>query len=194
MARPEPLESLLGRVRACRLCEGDLGHPARPVLQFAAEARILIAGQAPGRRVHESGIPFDDPSGIRLRDWLGVDEERFRDPARFAILPLGFCFPGSGSGGDLAPRPECAATWRHALLARLEHVELTLVLGRHALGWHLPGIGSLTEGVRDWERGLARGVLVLPHPSPRNRAWFARHPWFEAETVPALRARVAAVL
>ena len=157
-------------------------------------ARILIAGQAPGRRVHASGIPFDDPSGDRLRDWLGVDRDAFYDPKRIAILPMGFCYPGTGKSGDLPPRPECAPAWREALLAQLTEVKLTLVLGGWALAYHLPdGPKRVTEAVADWERLWPR-LVPLPHPSPRNRAWFKRNPWFEEQLVPKLRRRVRTLL
>lgn len=184
------LRVLLTEVAACRLCEADLPEGPRPVLQAAAGSRILIAGQAPGRRVHQSGIPFDDPSGDRLRDWLGVDRDTFYDPGLIAILPMGFCYPGTGRSGDLPPRPECAPAWREALLARLPHVALTLVLGQYAQEWHLSGrYRSVTDAVAAWRETWPR-VLPLPHPSPRNRLWLKRNPWFEAEVLPRLRRRV----
>ena len=187
-------ETLLDRVRACTLCESALPHGVRPVLQVHPKARILIAGQAPGRKVHETGIPFDDASGKRLREWLGVSREVFLDRRRFAILPMGFCYPGSGSSGDLAPRPECAATWRAQLLQVLTQVELTLVLGTFAQAWHLGSSGrTLTETVKDWRSHWPR-ALPLPHPSPRNGLWLRRNAWFEAEVLPALRERVASLL
>ncbi|MEM7246354.1 MAG: uracil-DNA glycosylase family protein [Acidobacteriota bacterium] len=188
------LKSLLEEVRACRACEADLPSGPRPVVQVGPRAPILIAGQAPGRRVHESGIPFDDPSGDRLRDWLGVDKDAFYDPTQIAILPMGFCYPGTGKSGDLPPRPECAPLWREALLAKLKKVELTIVLGRHAQEWHLDvGRRTLTEVVKDWKKHWPK-VLPLPHPSPRNRAWFKNNPWFDEEVVPVLRRRVAKLL
>lgn len=154
-------------------------------------ARILIAGQAPGRKVHETGIPFDDPSGDRLRAWMGLERARFYDPALVAILPMGFCYPGSGRSGDLPPRAECAPAWRESLLAHLTSVELTLVIGRYAQAWHLnAGKAGVTEVVADWRRSWPR-VLPLPHPSPRNRLWLKRNPWFKADVLPALRTRVA---
>ena len=200
---------LLARVRSCTLCETALPHGVRPVLQLHSEARILIAGQAPGRRVHESGVPFDDPSGDRLRDWLGIDHATFYDERCVAILPLGFCYPGTGASGDLPPRPECAPAWREALLEHLPGVELTVVLGRYALDWHLPrdpraastrtvrptptAPRTVTALVRDWRRHWP-DLLPLPHPSPRNRAWFRRNPWFEDEVIPELRTRVSRLL
>ncbi|HEX7071226.1 MAG TPA: uracil-DNA glycosylase family protein [Rhodothermales bacterium] len=189
MEAPPTLARLLADVRACTLCAASLPHGVRPVLQADPEARILIAGQAPGRRVHETGIPFDDRSGERLRDWLGVSAASFYDPRLFAILPMGFCYPGTGSSGDLPPRPECADRWRRPLLDELGRIELTVVVGRHALDYHVPAAGSLTERVRNWRETWPR-VIPLPHPSPRNNRWLARNPWFEAELVPALRVRV----
>jgi uracil-DNA glycosylase len=191
---PDPFVSLLDQVHACRQCEASLPLGPRPVLQADPRARVLIAGQAPGRRVHASGVPFDDPSGERLRDWLGMAREVFYDPTRVAILPMGFCYPGSGRSGDLPPRRECAAAWRRPLLDSLPAVQLTVVLGRYAVAWHLGrDAGSLTDAVADWRRHWP-GRVALPHPSPRNRAWLVRHPWFEAELLPALRARVTQVL
>ncbi len=189
------LDALLARVRACTLCEG-LPLGPRPILQAGTSARILVAGQAPGQRTHHRRVPFDDPSGERLRQWLGVDRETFYDASRFAVVPMGFCFPGSGRGGDLPPRPECAPAWREEILARLPEVRLTLVLGRCALDWHLPRDGgrrSVAEAVAAW-RDRWPEVLPLPHPSPRNNRWLKEHPWFEADVLPALRGRVAELL
>lgn len=188
-----PLARLLEDVRACTLCAPHLPHGVRPILQADARARILIAGQAPGRRVHASGIPFDDPSGERLRDWLGIDRATFHDAARIAILPMGLCYPGPGRSGDLPPRAECAPAWRERLLTHLHAVELTLVIGQYAQAWHLGGRGSLTDRVTRWRDGWP-AVLPLPHPSPRNRIWLRRNPWFETDVLPALRERVAALL
>lgn len=185
---------LLAEVRACTLCADHLPLGPRPVLQFHPAARILIAGQAPGRKVHASGRPFDDVSGDRLRDWLGVSRTVFYDSRSMAILPMGFCFPGTGTSGDLPPRPECAPAWRAPLLAQLRSLKLTLVLGRYAQAWHFPEFrGSLTDLVALWRRHWPR-VLPLPHPSPRNQLWLKRNPWFEQELLPALRGRVREVL
>lgn len=188
------LNRLLAEIRACTACEG-LPLGPRPILQAGGKARILIAGQAPGRVTHARCVPFDDPSGNRLRDWLGVSRETFYDPDCFAIIPMGFCFPGTGKGGDLPPRPECAALWREKLLAAMPGVETTFVLGQYAQDWHLgPAKGAkLAERVADWRRAWPR-LVPLPHPSPRNLGWFRKNPWFEAELLPELRERVATLL
>jgi uracil-DNA glycosylase len=188
------LPALLTEIRACTLCTGHLPLGPRPVLQAAVSARILIAGQAPGRKVHDTGIPFNDASGERLRNWLGLSREQFYDDSQIAIVPMGFCYPGTGKSGDLPPRPECAAAWRGALLAQLKNIELTLVIGQYALAYHLPDAGkSVTESVRAWRQHWPH-TLPLPHPSPRNNLWLRRNPWFEEEVLPALRTRVAEVL
>ena len=193
-SRNTDIDRLLREVRACTLCEEFLEDGVRPVLQLAPEARILIAGQAPGRRVHESGVPFDDPSGERLRDWMGVTPAEFYDARKVAILPLGFCFPGSGRSGDLPPRLECARAWREALLEQLPALELTLVIGQYAIGWHGDGRKrSLTEVVRGWKAwGPSR--VPMPHPSPRNNLWLRKNPWFEQEVLPHVRSRVGELL
>ncbi|MDH3511784.1 MAG: uracil-DNA glycosylase family protein [Gammaproteobacteria bacterium] len=188
------LSSLLDEVRSCTICADELPLGPRPVLQLHPDARILIAGQAPGRKVHESGVPFDDASGNRLRDWLGVTRETFYDPRQIAILPMGFCFPGTGKSGDLPPRPECEQAWRTQLLERLRKIELTLVLGTYAQAYHLDDRqSSLTELVQSW-RTYWPNVVPLPHPSPRNNRWLVRHPWFEEELLPKLRERVSKLL
>lgn len=196
MSKPESFEHLLARIRACRICEAYLPLGPRPVVQASPSARLLIVSQAPGRKVHETGIPFNDVSGDRLRDWLGIGKDVFYDAARVAIVPMGFCFPGTGKGGDLPPRPECAPTWHPQLLPRLTRVRLTLAIGMYAQAGLLgvPRSTKLTDTVRDWRTHLARGVLPMPHPSPRNRLWLTRNPWFEAELLPVLRERVAASL
>ena len=195
---PQPLGSLLAEVRACTLCAAPLPLGPRPVLQLHPSARILIAGQAPGRKVHESGVPFDDASGDRLRAWLGVSRDTFYDARQIAILPMGFCFPGTGKSGHLPPRPECALAWRAQLLSHLKHLELTVVIGQYALDHHLPGTGgaaggSVTQTVQGW-RNHGPQTMPLPHPSPRNNIWLKRNPWFELDLLPVLRARVAGVL
>lgn len=185
----------VSEVRACRLCEPHLPLGPRPILQWHRDARILIAGQAPGRRAHESGIPFTDPSGDRLRKWLGVDDATFYDARKIAILPMGFCYPGTGRSGDLPPRPECAAAWRQPLLDGLKHLELTLVIGRYATDWHLPECSGrpLSDVVADWKLYWPK-ILPMPHPSPRNQRWLRERPWFERRVLPALKARVATLL
>lgn len=195
MAKPSPLERLCEEARACRLCAAALPHAPRPVFRAGARARLLIVGQAPGRRVHESGIPWNDPSGDTLRHWLDISSEAFYDASRIAILPAGFCYPGSGARGDLPPRPECAPTWHPRFRAALPQVRLTLLIGRYAQAWYLGARQgrSLTETVRAW-RSLLPEYLPTPHPSPRNRLWLARNPWFESDVVPALRAMVHNIL
>lgn len=169
----------------------------RPVLQAHPSARILIAGQAPGRKVHETGIPFNDASGERLRDWLGVSRDVFYDPEQVAIVPMGFCFPGTGRSGDLPPRPECASLWRTRLLAELRDIRLTLVIGQYAQAYHVPhhpkDKAALTAAVQDWQATWPHTV-VLPHPSPRNNLWLRRNPWFESERLPALKPLVQQAL
>lgn len=188
------LPELVDRVRACTLCAGVLPHEPRPVVQLSEGSKILVVGQAPGRRVHETGLPFNDPSGDRLRDWMGIGREVFYDARELAILPMGFCYPGTGRSGDLPPRPECAPAWRAALLARLPAIRLTLVIGQYAHAWHLgEAHRSVTDNVRDWHRWWP-SLIPLPHPSPRNNLWLRRNPWFEQDVVPALRQRVAEVL
>lgn len=185
------LARLLKDVRSCNLCAPHLALGPRPVLQLAPTARILVAAQAPGRKVHQSGIPFDDASGERLRQWMGLDAAAFYDPGFVAILPMGFCYPGRGASGDLPPRPECAPRWRAELLAALPAVELTLVIGRYAIEWHLGRQAAMdvTGTVRQWREHWPRTV-PMPHPSPRNNPWLKRNPWFVQELVPALQARV----
>jgi uracil-DNA glycosylase len=188
------LSKLLTDVRACTLCSAHLPLGPRPVLQLQPSARVLIVGQAPGRKVHETGVPFNDASGDRLRDWLGVSRDFFYDAKRFAIVPMGFCFPGTGRSGDLPPRAECAPAWRAPLLSHLKKVQLTLVIGRYAMEYHLPeGSSTLTDTVKNWASHWPR-VVPLPHPSPRNNLWLKRNPWFETELLPKLRERVAEVL
>ena len=188
------LPSLLSEIRACTICTPHLPLGPRPVVQLSAKARVLIAGQAPGRKVHESGVPFDDASGNRLRAWLGVTREVFYDPKQFALVPMGFCFPGTGRSGDLPPRPECAQAWREQLLGHLRQVELTLVLGQFAQTYHFgKSSGSLTDLVKSW-RSHWPHMVPLPHPSPRNNLWLRRNPWFEAELLPPLRERVSELL
>ena len=188
------LELLLGEIAGCRICEASLPLGPRPVLAADLRARVLIAGHAPGRKVHASGVPWQDASGETLRSWLGVDAATFYDPGAVALVPMGFCYPGTGPSGDLPPRPECRATWHPRLLPLLRGVTLTLLVGEHAQRYHLAAAwrGSVTDNVRAWRELGAR--IPLPHPSPRNRPWLAKNPFFERELLPDLRARVAAAL
>ena len=189
------LEHLLVAVRACRACEAHLPLGPRPVLRAAVTARILIVGQAPGVRVHETGIPWNDPSGDRLRGWMGLSKESFYDEARIAIIPMGYCYPGRAKGGDLPPRRECARLWLDHLLARMPQIELRLLVGLHAQR-HFLGRrrkASLSETVAAW-REYAPLDVPLPHPSPRNTPWFQRHGHFEGELLPELRQRIALLL
>lgn len=196
MSRRDSLAPLLTEIRACRLCAPYLPDGPRPVVQASTSSRLLIVGQAPGRKVHASGIPFDDVSGDRLRGWLAIDRTMFYDAERVAIVGMGFCFPGSSRGADLPPRPECAPTWHPRLLPRLKHVQLTLAIGQYAQAGLLGERRgrSLTDTVQAWRTHLANGVLPLPHPSPRNQAWLKRNLWFEQELLPVLRREVAQVL
>ena len=184
-------QRVLKDVRACTLCAPLLPLGPRPVLQMDPNARILIAGQAPGSKVHASGIPFQDASGDRLREWMGVDTATFYDPTRVAILPMGFCYPGTGKSGDLPPRPECALTWRAKLMAQLVNVKLTLAIGQYAQAWHLAELQkeNLTDTVQAWEEYWP-DLLPLPHPSPRNNIWLKRNAWFEKDILPQLKRRV----
>jgi uracil-DNA glycosylase len=190
------LESLLAEISACRACAGELAHEPRPVVRVSPDTRILICGQAPGRRVHESGLPFDDPSGDRLRSWLGVDRQAFYGHPAFGVAAMAFCFPGtSPKGGDYPPPPRCAGLWRERLLAELPKVELTLLVGSYAMDWRLPERARrpMTETIAGW-RDFLPDLITLPHPSWRNTTWLKRNPWFEEDVLPYLRARVAEVL
>jgi uracil-DNA glycosylase len=189
------LTALLRDVRQCTLCAAHLSAGVRPVLQVSSNARILVAAQAPGRKVHQSGVPFDDASGERLRRWMGIDRVMFYDSSVVAILPMGFCYPGKGSSGDLPPRRECAPQWRRRLLDSMPRVELTLVIGSYAMDWHLADRASntLTETVKAW-REYWPSVVPLPHPSPRNNVWLKINPWFETEVVPVLQDKIRSTL
>lgn len=189
------LTDLMARIRACRLCLEQLPRGPRPVFQASAKSRLLIVGQAPGRRVHETGIPFNDPSGDRLREWLGLNREQFYDANEIALVPMGFCYPGTGKSGDLPPRPECAQAWRSSFLTQLRSVSLTLAIGQYAIAWHLGprAKSTLTATVQAW-REYGPNLWPLPHPSPRNNLWLKRNPWFEQELLPALRAHIARAL
>lgn len=194
----ESLSELLGRVRNCRLCETQLPLEPKPILRATVTSKILIIGQAPGARVHHTGIPWNDPSGDRLRQWMSVDRESFYDATRIAIIPMGFCYPGKGQSGDLPPRKECAEHWHRPLLAALPALQLTLLVGSYAQRHYLSQSGfalglTLAETVRNW-RSHAPTYLPLPHPSPRNIRWLKNNPWFEEEVVPALRHRLKTIL
>lgn len=189
------ISALLRDIGQCRQCAGLLPHEPRPVVQVGPHARILIIGQAPGSRVHASGVPWDDDSGDRLRDWLAMDRETFYDPEKVALVPMGFCYPGKGNGGDLPPRKECAPLWHQPLLAAMPNIRLTLLVGQYAQAARLPRAlrPSMTEAVRR-HADMPEGLFPLPHPAWRSRLWMAKHPWFEAEVLPILRKRVAATL
>lgn len=189
------LKTLLEQVRACTVCAPHLPHGPRPILRVAATARLLVVGQAPGRKVHETGIPWNDPSGDRLRSWLGMDRDTFYDESRIAIIPTGLCFPGTGRQGDLPPRPECAPLWHPPLRAALKDIRLTLLIGQYAQAYYLGPLckKNLTETVAGWKEYLP-DYIPLPHPSPRNQMWLKRNPWFERDLLPVLRQKVSEAL
>ncbi|MFT3976886.1 MAG: uracil-DNA glycosylase family protein [Sphingomonas bacterium] len=191
----DPLTQMLDDIRACRRCADDLPYGPRPVVQAARSARLCIVGQAPGRKVHETGIPWDDASGRRLREWLGLAPTTFYDPAKVAIVPMGFCYPGKAGSGDNPPRPECAPLWHERLKAQLPDIGLTILVGQYAQAYYLAGLRkpTLADTVRAWRDYLPAGFLPLPHPSPRNQPWLAKNPWFEAELVPHVQAAVRAL-
>lgn len=192
---PGALSKLVAEIEACRVCAAALPHEPRPVIWVSTEARILIAGQAPGRRVHESGVPWNDPSGDRLRDWMKLDRPAFYDKRNIAVAAMGFCYPGTVKGADLPPRRECAPLWRPRLLPLLKNVRLTLLVGAYAQRYHLgeAAKASLGETVGAW-RSYPDNVMPLPHPSWRNTGWLKRNPWFETELIPELRRRVSSAL
>lgn len=193
----QTLSELMAEIRRCRVCAPCLSHEPNPVVRAQSpSARLMIIGQAPGTRVHATGIPWNDPSGDTLRGWLGLDPAVFYDQTKVAIMPMGFCYPGKDkSGGDLPPRPECAPLWHDRILSRLPAVELTLLIGRYAQERYLGAAakGAVTETVRAWAGYLDGGFLPLVHPSPRNRLWMKRNPWFEENVVPALKTRIGAL-
>lgn len=188
------MQEFLSEIRACRLCadrfaQTETAHDPRPVFQVSGRARILIAGQAPGMKVYHSGRPFTDPSGDRLRDWLRLDKAQFYDADRVAIVPMAFCFPGYRNGADLPPPAICARSWRADLLRLMPDLRLTLLIGGYAQKWHLGVKTGVNDTVLGWRDHLP-GAIPLPHPSWRNTAWLKRNPWFEADLLPVLRARV----
>lgn len=194
------LEPLLTDIRKCQICKKYLPYPPKPILQAGINAKITIAGQAPGEKTHFKGIPFDDPSGDRLRAWLGVDRKCFYNPDNFNIIPMGFCYPGSyirngKVSGDKPPRPECRATWHPQLYPLLTNVELTIILGQYAINYLISSHKKIgvTKAVENWQ-DYWPNMIVLPHPSPRNIPWFTHHPEFETEQLPKLKQRVKTIL
>ncbi|MGH1439725.1 MAG: uracil-DNA glycosylase family protein [Cellvibrionaceae bacterium] len=198
------LDQLVDHVKRCDICEAHLPFGPRPVVQLSSNASLLIIGQAPGRRVHETGIPWNDPSGDRLRMWLGLSREQFYDATNLAIMPMGFCYPGTGKTGDLPPRKECAEQWHESLLSRLNNVKLTLLIGQYAQRYYLARSDfnnvtqykknqSLTDTVRMWDSYLPNDLLPLPHPSPRNQLWLKKNAWFEHDVLPVLKERVQTI-
>ena len=186
---------LLAEIRGCTVCADHLPHGPRPVLSFGSGARVAIIGQAPGSRVHESGVAWDDPSGERLREWTGIATDAFYDPDRIALIPMGFCYPGRGKSGDLPPRPECAPLWHNRVFESLSGIQLRLLVGAYAQAAYLGEARrrTLTESVRAW-REAPSGVFPLPHPSPRNNIWLKKNPWFASDLLPHLRSAVAEAL
>jgi len=185
------LDRLLANIRSCRHCEAHLPHGPRPIVQAGGNARVVIIGQAPGSRVHASGVPWDDDSGDRLRGWLGMSREDFYDPDKVALVPMGFCYPGKGNGGDLPPRPECAPLWHGPILGEMPNLKLTLLIGQYAQKAYVPKRlrPSMTEAVRRHAE-MPDGLFPLPHPAWRSRLWMRKHPWFETEVLPTLREKV----
>ena len=184
------LPQLLKRISACTQCEDALPEGAKPLIQAGNSSGVLIIGQAPGIRAHKSGVPWDDASGKRLRDWLGISDQQFYDPAKVALMPMGFCYTGTGKSGDLPPRPECAPLWHEALLSRMPSIRLTVLIGQYAVNQYADqSYRTLTDAVRDYQT-LLPDRIVLPHPSPRNNRWLAKNPWFPEEVLPKLREHV----
>ena len=179
---------IIKEIQACKVCKKDLPLPPRPVVSFSGSSKVIIIGQAPGLKVHQSGVPWDDASGKRLREWLEVDHATFYDNRHFGIVPMGFCYPGKGKSGDLPPRPECAKKWMKPVLSTLKKRELILLIGQYSQKYFLQGQekSTLTETVRNWKEYLPQ-YLVLPHPSPRNNIWLKKNPWFEKQVLPYLR-------
>jgi len=187
----DSLPELLAKIRACTLCAHHLPLGCKPVIRAEASAKLLVIGQAPGTKVHASGVPWDDASGKRLRNWLNLSDEVFYDASKVAIMPMGLCYPGKGKSGDLPPRPECAPQWHGAVRGHLPNIELTLLIGSYAQQYYLPTRAkSLTDRIHRWQE-YAPDYFPLVHPSPRNQLWLRRNPWFEAEVIPALQMRVA---
>ena len=189
------MQELLSEIRSCEVCKAHLPLGPRPIVAAHEEAKIVIVGQAPGTKVHQTGVPWDDPSGRQLRKWLGVTDEVFYDETKIALIPMGFCYPGKGKSGDLPPRPECAPLWHEPLFSKMPSIELIVVIGSYAQGYYLKEKRekNLTETVKMYKNYLPR-YFPLPHPSPRNRFWQSKNPWFEEEVVPELQKRVLNIL
>lgn len=190
------MQQLLQDIRACQACVKHLPLGANPIVSAHPKARIVIIGQAPGTSVHKTGIPWNDPSGRQLRKWLGVTDEVFYDETKIALIPMGFCYPGKGKTGDLPPRPECAPLWHETLMSKLPNLQLTILIGQYAQRYYLKGAlkKNLTQTVKAYQEYLPNNVLPLPHPSPRNRFWLTKNPWFDVEVVPILQGKVAALV
>ncbi|TYR37110.1 uracil-DNA glycosylase family protein [Sphingobacterium phlebotomi] len=191
----EETEALYREIKCCTVCESKLPAGSNPVLTIDNRSKILIIGQAPGKKVHLSGVPWDDQSGKELRIWLGVTEEAFYDSENFAIIPMGFCYPGKGKSGDLPPRIECAPIWHERVLAQLQNIKLTLLIGQYAQSYYLQGqkYKTLTETVKNYQNYLPR-YFPLPHPSPRNFIWMSKNQWFKKEAVPVLQEQIGQIL
>lgn len=189
------MEKLLADIRECTVCKEALPHGPRPVIAANRKSKIAIIGQAPGMKVHQTGIPWDDPSGDRLRKWLGVSKDKFYDNSLMALVPMGFCYPGKGKSGDLPPRPECAPLWHQSLIDKMPGIQLVLLIGIYAQQYYLKKEAerNLTDTVRNYQKYLPN-YFVLPHPSPRNRFWITKNPWFEKEVLPDLRTKVFSIL
>lgn len=190
----DKLSKTLHDISHCQLCAQQLTHTPRPVVAAHTKAKLLIIGQAPGTKVHASGIPWDDASGRRLRQWLNIDSNTFYDEEKISIVPMGFCYPGKGRSGDLPPRPECAPQWHELVLSQLPNIQLTLLIGQYAQRYYLKkSYPTLTENVQRWREHLPQ-YLALPHPSPRNQIWLKKNPWFEEDVVPALQQKIHHIL
>ncbi len=190
------MDNLLANIMDCKICQSYLPFAPKPILQVSPDAKILIIGQAPGSKVQQTGVPWNDMSGNELRRWLGVNKEQFYNPNLFAFMPMGFCYPGKGNGGDLPPRPECAPKWHAEILAKMQGIKLTILIGQYAQKYYLKDNfnPTLTENVRQFKNFIPNGYLPLVHPSPRNKVWHKRNPWFELEILPELQQLVASII